>query len=106
MADFKIVLIFVFAMWGSVNWYTRERSNNNLRHALAKADSLENVVSINDSLIMSLKSNVLIALKQVEKDSVIVENFKKNKPKILKGLSREEINTKFNSYFKSRSTKR
>ena len=70
-----------------------------------KADSLETVILVSDSIIMSIKSEFLIALKQVHKDSINVENFKKNKPKQLKGLNREELNAKFRDYFNRIRTK-
>jgi len=69
------------------------------------ADSLENVIILNDSIIISLKSEYLIAVEQVHRDSINVDNFKKNKPKQLKGLNREELNSKFNSYFKRNRSK-
>lgn len=41
-----------------------------------KADSLENVILINDSIIVSIKSEFVEVLKQVEKDSINVESSK------------------------------
>lgn len=105
MTDVKIILIIIFGLWGSANWYNRTNTETQFESEKAKADSLENVIHANDSIIMNLKSEYLIALKQVHKDSVNVENFKRNRPEKLKGLNREEINKKFNDYFSSRRSK-
>jgi len=79
--------------------------SNELKSDKLIADSLENEILINDSIIINLKSEYLVALNQVNKDSVNVENFKKNKPVKMKGLTKNEINTKFDIYFNSKRSK-
>lgn len=105
MIDVKIIFMIIFFLWGLDNWHNRTDTENQFKLEKAKADSLENVVHVNDSIIMNLKSEYLIAMKQVHKDSVNVENFKKNRPKKFKGLNREEINKKFSDYFNARRSK-
>jgi hypothetical protein len=100
MIYYKIIAVLLITF--NLYQYTENKKyNSELKKNLAIADSLENVISINDSIIINLKSEYLIALNQVHKDSVNVENFRKNRPKKLKGLNIEEINSKFNDYFKS-----
>jgi hypothetical protein len=100
----KIIAILISLF--SIHQFNQINSlSNELLKDQEKADSLENIISINDSIIMSIKSEYLIALKQVHKDSINVENFKQNKPTKLKGLNRNEINNKFSDYFKSKRSK-
>lgn len=101
---YKIIAVIISLF--SIHQYTQINTlSDELLQDQAKADSLENIISINDSIIMSIKSEYLISLKQVHKDSINVENFRKNKPKKLKGLNREELNDKFSRYFNANRSK-
>jgi hypothetical protein len=96
-----IVLSFISIYQIKDNYDLSKKINN----GKSKADSLENVIILNDSIIFRLKSEYLMSLNQIHKDSVNVENYRKNKPKKLKGLNREELNNKFNDYFDNKRSK-
>lgn len=102
--NIKIALIIV-SMFSLYQLKQMNDLDNEVLLEQQKADSLENVILINDSIIVSIKSEFVEVLKQVEKDSINVESFKRTKPKKIEGLNLEELNNQFDNYFKSKRSK-